>query len=114
MLTSSDVSHHAHWRKPLFHFPEFSIDTFVFRTKQMIKKKLTSDRFSGEDEVGWWKRVGDMFAGMYRLELRHLVIEVLMATALILERNPEVSFLTRTDVDEVVRAAVDSFKKVSR
>ena len=67
---------------------------------------------SGDEEVGWWKKVGEMFAGMYRLEFRHLVIEALMATAIILERNPEVSFNTRTDIDAVVRAAIAAYKKV--
>ena len=53
-----------------------------------------------------------MFAGMYRPELRHLVIEALMATAVLLERNPEVSFKTRTNIDEVVRSAIAAYKNV--
>ena len=54
-----------------------------------------------------------MFGGMYRPEFRHLVIEALMATAIILERNPEVSFNTRTDIDAVVRAAISCYRNVS-
>ena len=36
-----------------------------------------------------------------------------MATATLLERNPEVSFRSPTDIDAVVKAAIDFYKKVS-
>uniref|UniRef100_F6QC59 Phosphorylase b kinase regulatory subunit n=2 Tax=Ciona intestinalis TaxID=7719 RepID=F6QC59_CIOIN len=52
-----------------------------------------------------------MFAGLHRPEFRQLIMEMLMVTAIVLERNPEIKFQNTTDIDAVVGDAINEYKK---
>nr|CAB3264837.1 phosphorylase b kinase regulatory subunit beta [Phallusia mammillata] len=87
---------------------ERSPEGLVINHHHLPQQPTLSDM--GKYEVAWWKRVEGMFSGLHRPELRHLIVEMLMLTATFLERNPELSFEARTDIDQIVGTAVDLFK----
>ncbi|CAK8685196.1 unnamed protein product [Clavelina lepadiformis] len=87
---------------------ERSPEGFVINGHHLPQQPTLSDM--GKNEVAWWKKVEAMFKGLHRPEFRHLIVEMLLVTAVVLERNPEFSFQTCTDIDAVVRSAIESYK----
>jgi len=86
-----------------------SPDGIIVNSHHLPQQPTLSDM--GKHEVAWWKKVEGLFTGLHRPELRHLIMEMLMVTATVLERNPEVTFNSRLDVDMVVRGAIEVYKK---
>nr|XP_018669619.1 phosphorylase b kinase regulatory subunit beta [Ciona intestinalis] len=88
---------------------ERSPDGFVINSHHLPQQPTLSDM--GKNEVAWWKKVEAMFAGLHRPEFRQLIMEMLMVTAIVLERNPEIKFQNTTDIDAVVGDAINEYKK---
>ncbi|XP_039260321.2 phosphorylase b kinase regulatory subunit beta-like [Styela clava] len=62
-------------------------------------------------EITWCKLVGEKFAGIREPVYRHIMVETLVLTGTILERNPELQFESCVCMDLVIKSAYELYKK---
>ncbi|XP_010134940.1 PREDICTED: phosphorylase b kinase regulatory subunit beta isoform X2 [Buceros rhinoceros silvestris] len=62
-------------------------------------------------EMNFSLLVEDMLQNIDQPEYRQIIVELLMVISVILERNPELEFQDKVDLDKVVQEAFDDFQK---
>lgn len=84
-------------------------DGFIINNNHLPQQPTVSDM--SPSETAWYEHVEEQFAGIRDPEYRQIMVETLMMIGTIVERNPEIIFQTRTNLDIVIDEAFTHYKK---